>query len=174
MGVAVGLAVGVSVEVSVDVRGRFGGHVRGYFRRRICGCVRGRCRGCSVNVSVGNRGLPWYAVSAAAENAVEIAVGPAVEMSVKIAMSSAMALTVFRHMLRHSVEARAMSVKTRGVSAVVRGTQWTWPWNAVEVRGYCRGAPPKRRILQSPLFERHSKDRHILLQLHRPVLLLPP
>ena len=46
-----------------------------------------------------------------------------------------------------SVETRGRSAVARGVSAVVRRTPWTWPWNAVEVRGHCRGAPPKGRIL---------------------------
>ena len=64
----------------------------------------------------------------------------------------------------HSVEARGMSVKAArgrsavagGVSVVVRGTPWTWPWNAVEVRGHCGGAPPKRQIMCIPLFPRHQ------------------
>lgn len=39
----------------------------------------------------------------------------------------------------------------------VRGYPWTWPWNAGEVRGHSRGAPPKMQIIimcispQSPL-----------------------
>ena len=53
---------------------------------------------------------------------------------------------------RISVEARGRSAVTRGVSTVVRGTPWTWPWNAVEVRGHCRGAPPKRQIMYDPRF----------------------
>ena len=39
-----------------------------------------------------------------------------------------------------SAVARGRSAVARGVSAVTRGTPWTWPWNAVEVRGHCRGA----------------------------------
>ena len=37
------------------------------------------------------------------------------------------------------------------MSTVVRGTPWTGPWNAVEVRGHSGGAPPKRQKLYIPL-----------------------
>ena len=78
------------------------------------------------------------------------------------------ASTVLRYLPRHSVEARGMSVETRGrsavargVSAVVRGTPWIWPWNAVEVRGHCRGAPPNKQIMYIPLLLRgHRRDAH--------------
>ena len=43
-----------------------------------------------------------------------------------------------------SGEARRTSEAARGVSAVVRRTPWTWPWNAVEVHGHCRGALLKK------------------------------
>ena len=93
-------------------------------------------------------------MGAADEIAVEIAVDLAVEMVVEMAMASATGLHGVALLAANSVEARGMSVETpgrsaaaRGVSAVVRGTPWTWPWNAVEVRGHCRDAPPKRQIL---------------------------
>ena len=129
--VVVGLAVSVSVNLSVDVRGRFRGQVRGCFRGRCHGCFRERFRG-----------SPQLAV----------------EIAVEIAMASAMGLhgvallaTAFHGSLcGMSVEARGRSAVARGVSAVVRGTPWTWPWNAVEVRGHCRGAPPKRQIVYIP------------------------
>ena len=84
----------------------------------------------SVHISVGDRGLPWYAVGAAVGIAVEIAVDPAVE----IAMAVPWASTVFRYLPRHSMEVRGKPVEARGrpavarrVSAVVLGTPWTWP-----------------------------------------------
>ena len=48
-----------------------------------------------------------------------------------------------------SVETREKSAVARGESAVVRGTPWTWPWNAVEVSGDCRGAPPAVGLTQT-------------------------
>ena len=77
----------------------------------------------------------------------EIAVELAVELVGEIAMASPMGLHgVPRHSVKaHGmpVEARGRSAVARGVSAVVRGTPWKKPRNAVEVRGQCRGAPPK-------------------------------
>ena len=53
------------------------------------------------------------------------------------------------------VEARGRSAVAREVSAVVRGTSWKWLWNAVEVRGHCRGAPQRKRMMiYIPLFFR--------------------
>ena len=44
-----------------------------------------------------------------------------------------------------SVEVRERFAVARGVSAIARGTPWTWPSNAVEICGHCRDAPPKRQ-----------------------------
>ena len=91
-----------------------------------------------------------FAVGAAVEIAVDLAVEIAVELYWLVLWSS----TVFCHLPRQCVEARRMSVEAhgkptvaRGVSAIVRGTPWTRPWNAVEVRGRYRGAQPKRHIM---------------------------
>ena len=103
--------------------------------------------GASADVSVGDRGLPWYAVDAAveiavgpaAEIAVEIAVGLAVGVAVEIAMASAIGL--------HSVPLlnaafRGSTWNIRGSPWKVRGSPWSvrgCPWNAVDMAVECRG-----------------------------------
>ena len=78
------------------------------------------------------------------------AVDLAVEITVKITTASAMGLhgvpllsAAFRGSPWNVFGGRGVSVVGSGGSLVVRGT----PWNAVEVLGHCRGAPPKRQIL---------------------------
>ena len=74
------------------------------------------------------------------------------------------ASTLFHYLSRQSVEARGISAEdrgryavVRGISAVVRGTPWTCPWNAVEVRGHCRGARPKDKYCASlPIWQQRA------------------
>ena len=97
--------------------------------------------GASVGVSVGDRGLLWYAVGAAVDIAVEIAVDLAVEIVVEIAMASATGL--------HGVELLAAAFRgspwnVRGNPWKVRGCAWSVRgclWNAVDMVVECRGGP---------------------------------
>ena len=153
-GVAVGLAVGVSVDLSVDVRGRFRGQVRGCFRRRVRGCVRGRCRGLLWT-------FPWVTAALPGVLPWRLLWRLPWTLPWRLPWKSPWLVprdsTVFLCLPRYCVEACGMSVEARGtskvargVSAAVRGTPLTWPWNAVEVRGHCRGAPSKIEILCIP------------------------
>ena len=150
--VAVGFAMGVpvdllwlSADVSVDKS-------VGVFVGMSVGVSVGFAVGASMDLFVGDRGLPWYAMGAAVDLAVKIAA--------EVAMASAMGLhgvpllaTAFRGSpwnVRGSpwnVRGSPWKVHGREVFAVVRGTPWTWPRNAVEVRGDCCRAPPKRQII---------------------------
>ena len=165
---AVGLGVGVSMDQSMEVRESFRRQVRGCFRRCVRGCVRGRCRGCFrgrfPSVTAACRGMPWVLP-------LRLPWRMPWRLSWKLPWLVPRASTVLRYLPRHSVEARGMSVETRGrsavargVSAVVHGTPWTWPWTAVEVRGHCRGAPPKRQIPgnvhPSTMLRGHRRDAH--------------
>ena len=63
----------------------------------------------------------------------------------------------------------------RGVSAVVRGTTWIWPWNAVEVHGYCCGAPPRIQIMCTSLLiprvgRNRKHERPTRAHDHRPII----
>ena len=114
--------------------------------------------GASVDGSVGDRGLPWYAVGADVEMWRLPWILPWILPS-RLPWLVPWTFMVFRYLPRRSVEARAMFVEARamsvdargrpavarGVSAVVRGTPWTWLWNAVGIRGHCRDAPPKNK-----------------------------
>ena len=51
------------------------------------------------------------------------------------------------------MDSHGRSAIVRGLSVVVRGTPRTWPGNAVEDRGHCRGPPPKRQVMYIPRYE---------------------
>ena len=150
-GVAVGSAGGVSVDISVDVRRGFLGQVRGSFLGRGSVGVSVRVAlGASPDVSVGDRGFPWYAVGTAEDIAVDIA--ETLPWTLPWRLPSKLTKGLHRVLLlavafrgsSWNVSGSPWEVRAaRGVPAVIRGTPWTLPLNVVEVRGYRRGAPPK-------------------------------
>ena len=117
----------------MDVRGRYRGHVHGCFRWHVRGCVRGRCLGCIREHSRGHRGLPWYAMGAVADIAVEIAV--------EIAMASAIGLLGVPLL---AVAFHGSWCNLSGSPSRARDNLWSVigrPWKAMDMTVGCRADP---------------------------------